>query len=331
MNKPLSAAAAAVFAVVLSSCVSIGTPEAEKGSGSPSSPQSSSAASQPSPEPMPPPSSTSTQQSGPEDSATRTPDSGQQTSSAPNQTSPSTDPVPQELDAPATRQQASPGEQLRSNAALGSTMTPVTMHDYLQVSLESVDSYWTNILIGAGYPEPWVYFYFPAPGEVYSTACAETDDTSMFYCPPDDTIAFSQQTATDLWNGLYRANTDPETGVRSGDFSVAFFIAHEYAHNVQSELGIAPSTAAPVRKYPVYKTELHADCWAGVWANSAYYQGALQAGDVEEAQQATILTGDYAFTEEQHHGTPQQRVDAFTMGYNYGTPSVCDTWLLSDY
>lgn len=242
-------------------------------------------------------------------------------------------PVPKEFDAPAQQYEAESGEYLSSNAAIGNTMTPTTMHDYLTAVIQDVDSYWTTVWAQAGYQEPMVTYYFTAPGESYPHECGPTNDDTMHYCPGDDLIIFSQDLATRLWNGQYRVNHDPETGVASGDLSVAFLVAHEYAHNLQDELRLIPRTQeeASNRQFPVYKTELHADCWAGIWANSAYYKGYLQGGDVEEAMQAGRLVGDYQYTNPQHHGTPQQRVDAFMTGYNSGVPSTCDTWLLSNY
>jgi uncharacterized protein len=240
--------------------------------------------------------------------------------------------VPEELDQPAQEYEAKPGESLQSGATVGN-VSPATMLDYLGAALQDVHGYWSGVLTGAGYPAPAVDYYFPVPGESYPTKCSPSDDTSMFYCSLDDTIVFSQAIAAEVWNGQVKANQDPETGIASGDFSVAYLVAHEYAHNVQTELGLIGDTEEELMNppYPVYKTELHADCWAGVWANSAYYKGYLEGSDVEEAQQATRLIGDYQFANPKHHGTPQQRLDAFTMGYNSGAPSSCDPWLLNDY
>lgn len=249
---------------------------------------------------------------------------------------PGTDPgTIEELDEPARQGEAEPGEFVSSNIT-AETASTGTMAGFLAYVLTDIDSYWTSVWKAAGYPEPAVSYNFPGPGELYPTLCESrvprfNDDRSAFYCPADDTIVFSQVMATDVWLGRVRANDDPETGAASGDFSVAYVMAHEYAHNLQSELGLVPSPQQPQEVYPVYKTELHADCWAGVWANSAYYKGILEPGDVEEGQQSALLFGDYAFTEPGHHGTPQQRTEAFLSGYNSGSPSSCDPWLTAEY
>ncbi len=224
--------------------------------------------------------------------------------------------------------------------AASSLMAPeasfATMADYLAYLLTDIDGYWTSTWVAAGYGDPSVYYSFPGPGELFPTGCyspqpRENDDRSAFYCALDDTIVFSQVMATDIWYGRVRANQDPETGVASGDFSVAYVMAHEYAHNLQAESGLLASPERPFQTHPQYKLELHADCWAGVWAKSAELRGLLEPGDLQEGQQAARLAGDYAVTEAGHHGTPQQRVDAFTSGYDAGSPAACDSWLTTAY
>jgi predicted metalloprotease len=131
--------------------------------------------------------------------------------------------------------------------------------------------------------------------------------------------------ATAIWNGTVRGNHDPDSGRVTGDFSVAYALAHEYAHNLQAEAGL-------FQRYPVYKTELHADCLAGIWANSAYFRDILDANDLDELAAIIERIGDYLSEDDpRHHGTPQQRYDAFMTGYNRGDPAACDSWLDADY
>lgn len=227
------------------------------------------------------------------------------------------------------------GEDLSEEFAAGNVDD--TMYQFMDFVLQDVDQYWSGVWTTAGYPAPYVTYQFPEPGVRATYACSSdgyATDMTAAYCPLDDQIVFSQAMATQIWEGQFRTNEDPATGQASGDFSVAFAIAHEFAHSLQAELALVPRTEAEVltRPYPVYKTELHADCWAGVWANSAYYEGQLEPGDVEEGIEAANLVGDYDFEDVTgHHGTPQQREDAFLTGYNSGVPSDCDPWLLEDY
>jgi predicted metalloprotease len=102
-----------------------------------------------------------------------------------------------------------------------------------------------------------------------------------------------------------------------GDFGIAYIIAHEYAHNVQEELGIR-SRGVTVKLF-----ELQADCLAGAWANSEYYAGLLEGGDYAEAVGTADLVGDYDFTDPEHHGTPAERAAAWKFGYDTGSGARC--------
>lgn len=233
------------------------------------------------------------------------------------------------------------GQQMRSDFSNpGGAAAGYTMAQFLTYVITDVDKYWSGIWRAATLPEPQVTYYWLKPGEVTASGCTdgatglmEANDSTAAYCAADDYIRISEVVAQRVWNGQLKANTDAETGHAAGDFSVAYVVAHEYAHNLQAELGIIASAAHPQGGgYPVYKTELHADCWAGVWANSAYYEGLLETGDVDEAFRTTQDVGDYDFTDAGgHHGTPAQRVKAFMDGYNNGVARSCDPYLLSDY
>lgn len=202
-----------------------------------------------------------------------------------------------------------------------------TMGDYLTFVIQNVDQYWTKTLVGAGLPESQVQYNWVLPGQPVATGCERegvpevTSDDSAFYCPVDDTIYISQQFAYNFWNGLVAGQP---TGVTPGDFGVAYVVAHEYAHNLQHELGIY-ETYLP-GETTMRKFELQADCMAGAWGNSVYWQGILEAGDVEEAIDSAAAVGDFEFLEPDHHGTPQERIQAFMLGYNSGDPSQCNSY-----
>jgi hypothetical protein len=184
------------------------------------------------------------------------------------------------------------------------------MRDFLSYVLGDVHRYWNGVWAQYGLPTPTFGYYWPVPGEAWYHACKPSgtyvDDAAAQYCGTNDYIVISTGMATQLWQA-------------SGDFAVAMVVAHEYAHNLQEELGLRAAGLA-TRSY-----ELHADCWAGVWANSAYYQGILAAGDIEEAVHAAGMAGDAGGTED--HGTAAQRQTAFLTGYNSGQPTDCNGYL----
>jgi predicted metalloprotease len=126
-------------------------------------------------------------------------------------------------------------------------------------------------------------------------------------CQPP--IYFSQQYAVELWD-------------ETQDFGVAAAIAHEYAHNVQHDLGVLR-----LHRRSDMPFELMADCMAGMWANWAYYEGRLEAGDVNEAATAFYDVGDRRFRSRHHHGTPRQRRAAFLRGYAGGGRAHCERYL----
>jgi predicted metalloprotease len=73
--------------------------------------------------------------------------------------------------------------------------------------------------------------------------------------------------------------------------------------------------------------ELQADCLAGAWGNSVYEQGLLQPGDVEEAINTALAVGDFDVGNQQHHGRPEERREAWLLGFEGGNPSACDRYV----
>ena len=73
--------------------------------------------------------------------------------------------------------------------------------------------------------------------------------------------------------------------------------------------------------------ELQADCYAGTWAKSAYEENRLEDGDVQEALDAALAVGDFDASNPSHHGTPEQREEAWNMGFEAGDPSSCSEYL----
>ena len=66
--------------------------------------------------------------------------------------------------------------------------------------------------------------------------------------------------------------------------------------------------------------ELQADCYAGTWAKSAYEENRLEDGDVQEALDAALAVGDFDASNPGHHGTPEQREEAWNSGFEAGDP-----------
>jgi len=193
---------------------------------------------------------------------------------------------------------------------------------YLSTVLTSIDEYWTTTLKTSGLREPRVRHVWVPVGRAVRTGCGTPAGAdAAFYCPSDDTIYVSVELAARIWSGV--ANNLPGQsagyGHAVGDFGLAYVVAHEYAHNVQQELGLGEMDP----RAGVEPIELQADCMAGLWGNSVYRAGKLQPGDVEEAISTVMAVGDFDLGNPQHHGTPEQRREAWLIGYESGDPARC--------
>jgi uncharacterized protein len=211
--------------------------------------------------------------------------------------------------------------QTRPPESRGRTET-TRVESYLLEVLRSVDAYWTKTLTAAGRPEPRVSYVWVEPGDILRTGCGvAADDSAAFFCPSDDTVYVAVVLASRLWRGI--ANDFPGQragyGHAVGDFGLAYVVAHEYAHNVQQELGLY--TQSP--RLGAEPFELQADCMAGLWGNSVYREGRIEQSDIEEALSTATAAGDFDYGNAQHHGTPDQRRAAWLDGFRSGDPAAC--------
>lgn len=188
-------------------------------------------------------------------------------------------------------------------------------------------AYWQDVFEASDQPfEPAPLVIFDAPTDTGGCGVGQPQ-AGPFYCPP------SQKMFIDF--GFYE-QLEQQLGF-DGDFAMAYVIAHEYGHHVQNLLGINEqvreqqqgASQAEANGLSV-KMELQADCFAGVWAKSAYER--LDAGDLEEAIDAAEAVGDDAIQgsnanqESFTHGSSAQRKQWFTTGFESGDPSSCDTF-----
>ena len=130
----------------------------------------------------------------------------------------------------------------------------------------SLDAYWTDAFAGDG--QQWT-----EPGAVIftdqvSTECgAATSAVGPFYCPLDQTIYL------DL--GFFE-QLETRFGAEGGPFAEEYVIAHEYGHHVQNLLGLLEQGRDTGAEGGAVRTELQADCFAGVWGGNAVDTGFLQ-------------------------------------------------------
>lgn len=204
--------------------------------------------------------------------------------------------------------------------------------EFVSVVLADTEDTWNSIFpreFGGNYREPNLVLF---SGVVQSACGTAQAAVGPFYCPAD------QQVYIDL--DFYRSLRD-RLGA-PGDFAQAYVIAHEVGHHIQNLLGISDQVRAAQRRMSKTQAnqlsvaqELQADCFAGVWANSAGRRNLLESGDIEEAMNAASQIGDDTLQRNQRgyvnpdsftHGTSAQRVQWFKTGLQYGDVDRCDTF-----
>lgn len=203
---------------------------------------------------------------------------------------------------------------------------------FVSVVLADTEDTWNALFqqMGKRYQEPKLVLFT----DRVRSGCGQAESAmGPFYCPADNKVYI------DL--GFYKQLKNNHNA--PGDFAQAYVIAHEVGHHVQTLLG----TSAQVRKAQqgVSKAkanqlsvllELQADCYAGLWANhTERAKKVLEQGDIEEALTAASAIGDdrlqtqsrgYATPESFTHGTSEQRVKWFKMGFTKGTVASCNTF-----
>jgi len=197
------------------------------------------------------------------------------------------------------------------------------MQRFVGVVLADTEDYWSQQFksMGKTYQETRLVLY---SGTVQTASGVATSATGPFYSPADQAIFIDLSFYEEL-KSKYGAG---------GDAAEAYVIAHEVGHSVQHQLGILDSAmeqsrgqSEEVQNQLSVRTELQADFFAGL---VAYYEGKnkwLESGDVEEALNAANAIGDdrlqqqgqgYVVPDSFTHGTSEQRVRWFKLGYETG-------------
>ncbi|QGF25187.1 hypothetical protein Rai3103_10780 [Raineyella fluvialis] len=193
----------------------------------------------------------------------------------------------------------------------------------------SLDRYWGSVVPKFTPAERFVMF----SGQTQTGCGAATAAVGPFYCPSDRMIYLDES---------FFSTLQQQFGATSTPAVEAYVMGHEYGHHVQNEIGVlakvtksgAGADSASVR------SELQADCFAGVWFANATKDpkspiAEVSEQDIREARNAAQAIGDDRIQQETSgrvdreswtHGSSAQREKWLLQGYRTGDPNGCDTW-----
>lgn len=160
-----------------------------------------------------------------------------------------------------------------------------------------------------------------------STACGVMPANNAMYCPSRNTIYYD-----DVFVARQAKAAAAQLGT-DGDMAAVGIIAHEMGHAVQIQLG--EDSNIP------YENEATADCLAGVFTNQSATDGSLEKGDLNEVFFGLAAAGDPTpqYTGDRWidsqiavrahylgHGTREQRLANFTVGYKRGASGCLEAF-----
>ena len=207
--------------------------------------------------------------------------------------------------------------------------------EFVKVVLAETEDTWNKLYAeqGSDYPEPTLVLF---RGSTQSACGGASSAMGPFYCPSDRKVYIDLSFYEDLQHKLNAP----------GDFAMAYVIAHEVGHHIQTLNGTSAKvhqlrsqvSEAEYNRYSVM-LELQADFLAGVWAHHTQKKNIIQSGDIDEALNAANAIGDdrlqkqsqgYVVPDAFTHGTSAQRMYWFKKGYQTGDIRQGDTFNAPD-
>jgi len=196
--------------------------------------------------------------------------------------------------------------------------------------VNSVQKFWDGVFQRSGRQYRYVDTVF-FTGQVQTGCGLASSQVGPFYCPNDQLVYIDLGFFDELASRF---------GVEKAPFTQAYVIAHEYGHHIQNQLGVLDRIGSD-RQGPesrAVRSELQADCYAGVWAAHAVETGLIEdltQADINQGLDAASAIGDDRIQEQTQgqvdketwtHGSSEQRRRWFSRGYENGRPAACDTF-----
>jgi hypothetical protein len=195
---------------------------------------------------------------------------------------------------------------------------------FVKVVLADTEDVWTKLFsnMGRTYTDPTLVLF---SGTTTSACGYASAATGPFYCPADQ----------DVYIDLSFAQQLKDQFGATGEFAMAYVVAHEVGHHVQDLLGLRKKmqqiqqqvSQTEYNKYSV-ALELQADFYAGIWAHyDQKMKNVIDPQDIQDALNAANAIGDDRLQQEYQgtvtpdsftHGTSAQRMYWFKKGYDTG-------------
>lgn len=204
----------------------------------------------------------------------------------------------------------------------------------------SLNSFWPGYLnqYKVKYTQPKTVIF----SSRVNTACgAASTEVGPFYCPADTKAYFDP---------AFFAELETQFGSSGGPLAQEYVVAHEFGHHVQKltgTIGKAQQDPKGAQSSSV-RTELQADCYAGIWmryasttpapGSSQPFLKPLVQKDLNDALSAASSVGDdriqQAATgrtnpESWTHGSSAQRQKWLSTGYQKADLNACDTFAVA--
>lgn len=203
-------------------------------------------------------------------------------------------------------------------------------------TVNSVQAFWSTEL------PKYNVSYTPSKTVLYSGATQSgcgtaSNQVGPFYCPLDKKVYI---------DASFFAELTSRFGADDGALAKEYVVAHEYGHHIQDILGLLGRAQQDPQgaESGAVRTELMADCLAGVWVNHATttkdkngvtFLKPITRADIDSALSAASAVGDDRIQktmqgrvtpESWTHGSSAQRQHWFTAGYQTGDINQCNTF-----
>ena len=236
-----------------------------------------------------------------------------------------------------------PGAEQSESYDLSKCKTGADANKYVECrivgTVNSAEAFWSEELprYGKQFREPKTIIYTQATQSACGTA---SNQVGPFYCPLDESI-YIDASFFDILEQQFGSSTGP--------LAQEYVVAHEYGHHIQNVLGLLGRAQQDPQgpESGAVRTELMADCLAGVWAKHASstpgadgqpFLKELTTQDIQSALSAASAVGDDQIQaktqgrvtpENWTHGSAEARQRWFLQGYKTGDLNQCDTFAVA--